>query len=407
MLKKESFKYINDIKFRENVVLLNARLPLKKEYLAKLTMFERLAFYGTTSFPTRERIIAQEENLYGLRLAIYHTIEQDIININIQFVVVDDSFVNDSSLFESACTFVKDVVFDDNKKRFKEKFLELEKVSCINSIKNRLNEPTFICKKNMFETIDKNLSINIEKTGSIKEIKNVSIKDIYDIQEIIKSLSFTCYVVGIIDKQKAIDNLGKCFNITNSFDVINYEQISTNKEISVIKEKDIEQTQILMLYKFDKNLFKNEKISLIFSNMLGESGTSKLFKEIRENRGLCYTIFSNISFKYGLLFITLGVNDDKIDEAISSIRTLIEDLTFKEEELKIAKQMFLTSHDTIYEDPSRLLRIIVSYTLTGRTFDYKIITKDIKKVSMKNINELSKNLKYIGYSVVKGIKKHE
>ena len=115
MLKKESFKYINDIKFRENVVLLNARLPLKKEYLAKLTMFERLAFYGTTSFPTRERIIAQEENLYGLRLAIYHTIEQDIININIQFVVVDDSFVNDSSLFESACTFVKYVVFDDNK----------------------------------------------------------------------------------------------------------------------------------------------------------------------------------------------------------------------------------------------------------------------------------------------------
>ena len=173
------------------------------------------------------------------------------------------------------------------------------------------------------------------------------------------------------------------------------------------EEKDIEQTQILMLYKFDKNLFKNEKISLIFSNMLGESGTSKLFKEIRENRGLCYTIFSNISFKYGLLFITLGVNDDKIDEAITSIRTLIEDLTFKEEELKIAKQMFLTSHDTIYEDPSRLLRIIVSYTLTGRTFDYKVITKDIKKVSMKNINDLSKNLKYIGYSVVKGIKKHE
>ena len=79
----------------------------------------------------------------------------------------------------------------------------------------------------------------------------------------------------------------------------------------------------------------------------------------------------------------------------------------KEEELKIAKQMFLTSHDTIYEDPSRLLRIIVSYTLTGRTFDYKLITRDIKKVSMKNINDLSKNLKYIGYSVVKGIKKHE
>ena len=69
--------------------------------------------------------------------------------------------------------------------------------------------------------------------------------------------------------------------------------------------------------------------------------------------------------------------------------------------------MFLTSHDTIYEDPSRLLRIIVSYTLTGRTFDYKVITKDIKKVSMKNINDLSKNQKYIGYSVVKRKKKHE
>ena len=38
---------------------------------------------------------------------------------------------------------------------------------------------------------------------------------------------------GIDAKQKAIENLGKCFNITNSFDVINYEQISTDKEIHI------------------------------------------------------------------------------------------------------------------------------------------------------------------------------
>ncbi|MGM9858673.1 MAG: M16 family metallopeptidase [Bacilli bacterium] len=407
MIKKESFKYINDIKFRENVVLLNASLPLKKEYLAKLTMFERIAFYGTTSFPTKEKIIAQQENLYGLRMAIYHTIEQDLININIQFLTVEDSYVNDSTLFESVCSFVKDFVFDDNKKRFKEKFLEHEKVSYINSIKNRINEPPYICRKNMFEAIDKNLSINVEKYGSIKEIKNVTIKDIYDIQDIIKSLSFTCYLVGIVDKQKVINVLGRYFNITNSFNVINYKQISTDKEISIIKEKDVEQTQILMLYKFDKNLFKNEKISLIFSNMLGESGTSKLFKEIREKRGLCYTISSNISFKYGLLYIMLGVNDDKINEAITSIKDLINSISFTQEELKVAKQMFFTSLDTVYEDPSRLLRILVSYTLTGRLFDEKVISNEIKRVSMKNINDLAKNLKYIGYSVVKGTKKHE
>lgn len=66
----------------------------------------------------------------------------------------------------------------------------------------------------------------------------------------------------------------------------------------------------------------------VLNNLLGGSMSSRLFQEIREERGLAYSVFSyHTSFiDTGLLTIYAGTAPDQVDEVYETILTTLEDL---------------------------------------------------------------------------------
>ena len=90
-----------------------------------------------------------------------------------------------------------------------------------------------------------------------------------------------------------------------------------NKEITEISyKKDIEQSTIVYLYTFDE-LEKSDELPLrILNHRLGESSNSLLFREIRENRGLAYDIYTHLEITNSIktLYIYTAVGEENIDE---------------------------------------------------------------------------------------------
>ncbi len=90
------------------------------------------------------------------------------------------------------------------------------------------------------------------------------------------------------------------------------KQIYTGGEF--IKQRDIEQTQVLLGFKsvdcFDENRYA---VSLL-SAILGGGMSSRLFQEIREKRGLVYTVYSfnNTFTQNGIFGIYAGLEADEI-----------------------------------------------------------------------------------------------
>lgn len=109
------------------------------------------------------------------------------------------------------------------------------------------------------------------------------------------------------------------------------------------KIKDIEQSHICLgtrALKFDDS----DAYALnILNNIMGGSMSSRLFQNIREEKGMAYTVYSYTGShdKDGFYAISAGVAHDKIEDTVHAICDELESLAAKgitDEELEISKQ---------------------------------------------------------------------
>ena len=83
-------------------------------------------------------------------------------------------------------------------------------------------------------------------------------------------------------------------------------------------------------------------------NILGGSMSARLFQEVREKRGLAYSVYSYISANNdcGTQNIYAGVNPQKLEEAYEAILNVVRDIKqngFKEEEFLRSREQMKSS----------------------------------------------------------------
>lgn len=98
-----------------------------------------------------------------------------------------------------------------------------------------------------------------------------------------------------------------------------------------VRKKDIEQAHLSIAYDaFDHYSDRKYSVSLL-NNILGGSMSSRLFQSVRENHGLCYSIYSYTgSFPTaGMFGIYAGLNTQMLDDARDMIDKEIENICKK------------------------------------------------------------------------------
>ncbi|MEG1003012.1 M16 family metallopeptidase [Clostridium sp.] len=135
-------------------------------------------------------------------------------------------------------------------------------------------------------------------------------------------------------------------------------------------KNEIEQSTIVYLFTFN-NLSKEDELPLrILNHRLGESANSLLFREIRENRGLAYDIFTHldISKDSKCLYIYTSVSDEDVEEATKAINgvlndILVQNIKFKERDLEIMKKVHKTAVISTLEDSADLCNYVLHQEL--------------------------------------------
>ena len=133
-------------------------------------------------------------------------------------------------------------------------------------------------------------------------------------------------------------------------------------------QKELEQAHFSLSFKSasikDSDIFASQ----IFAVAMGGGMSSKLFQEIREKRGLCYSIFSSIDagFDTGAFTIYAGTSEEKlgelsnvvIDELRKSIDTILQkDLDKARAQIKAGMLMGLESTSNRCERLARTLSV--------------------------------------------------
>jgi predicted Zn-dependent peptidase len=121
----------------------------------------------------------------------------------------------------------------------------------------------------------------------------------------------------------------------------------------------------------------------VLNALLGGSMSSRLFQEIREKRGLAYSVFSSLSSyaDAGILKICAGTTPDKAGDVLEVTGEILSELAsgrFGEEEVVLAKELIKGSILLGMEDAAfRMTRLAVSEMFLGR---YEEVEEEIRRV---------------------------
>ncbi len=169
---------------------------------------------------------------------------------------------------------------------------------------------------------------------------------------------------------------------------------------SLSAKKDIEQAHIALAYKGLKFEDERKDLLTLSSTILGGGMSSRLFQKIREELGLCYTVFAYPSYykDTGSLVIYAGVNPSSAESAVKAILEVVENFGSQgvtEKEFLRAKNQMLSSLVMSQENTASLMTAHAKYLIeTGKLYDYNKTIKNIEKITYQQVNSFIKEFDF-------------
>jgi len=170
------------------------------------------------------------------------------------------------------------------------------------------------------------------------------------------------------------------------------------KNLEEVEQRDnLQQANLAIGFHFPFATEKERYSAEIFSAILGQGMSSKLFTEVREKRGLVYGVKSNLDLgkNYGYLFIWAGTDKDKVNEVIEiCLKEFKKMKNISEKELIDAKIQAVGNYIVSSEDSNNTAVNLILEESFGDSNNYYEYKKNINNVSLDDIKKLAENVKY-------------
>ncbi len=237
--------------------------------------------------------------------------------------------------------------------------------------------------------------------GDIDTVKNIKRADLYLFKKRFYSPS-NIIIVCVSDYNK--DKISKLIlNKTKGFlrknpHLYNKCPSSLSKSKILIEKKEIDQCHLCIGFRAPSARSKARFIIELIHIILGANMSSRLFEELREKRGLCYDISTEVKrFKdSGAFSIHVGLDSRNIIIALKRIfreLKLLKEKEVSKKELERAKDYFLGQMFMNIERPQgRMFYLIDSYLTMGRIYSLTDIRKFIHRIDSFSIKEWAKKI---------------
>ena len=305
-----------------------------------------------------------------------------------------------SEYFETALELHSDMLINPQIPR---KELEKERKVVIEEISKDGNTPSKQVYDNLNQLMYTIHPYKRKVIGSAENVGRMSREEILEyFNKYYSPSNMITLIVGDVDTNKAINKIQMLFNQPYKKPV---KQSFKKEHILQTQKRNVEYTDTqsgYMMIGFRGAEISNKDVFAldVLAEILGGNHSSRLYKDIKEQRGLAYAISaSNGSFRDdGILYVTANFTPhaaEKLEKAIFDNISTIQKYGITEEELQTAQNKII--QDTYYsrESTSNIASELgYIMTLTGSSDLYKNYIDGIKKVSACDVQSAAQ--KYLG-----------
>ena len=392
VIKTDKFKTVN--------IRVNFKRKIKKNELTIRNFLNNMLLNNSKKYPTSRDIVIETEELYDLGVRI-NTIKSGNYSIMSMSEVFLNEKYTEEGMTKKSVEFLMELLFnpnvDDNK--FSNNYFEIVKESIKDEIISIKENPRRYSLIRLYEEMG-NGPISYRSFGYLEDLDKITRENLYEYYKtVIENDIIDVFVIGDINEKEIEETIDKYIpkTIRIKNDLSHYvvdEYRNIEKEI---KEKvDNIQSNLAISLKIDNiTEFERSYVMNLYSFILGGSGDSKLFKNVREKESLCYTIGSSVQPLYGTIVISAGIDNKDYEKSVSLIKEQIESIKngdFTKEDVEKGIITYINSCKEINDSPVAIINNYASYEYLNVDLIEEKMNK-IKKVTKEDIISLATKIK--------------
>lgn len=359
---------------------INIAINKPEKHAGTYSLMNRLLLQGTKKYSNIELAKVLDENA----IEFCTDMKQDYLRF--RFLCLNEDFSLAMEILDDIINNSTFVEFDKEKEKMRGEIiadLDSARVKVSDAFTKTIYENHFYGNTytKMLENLDK-----ITKEDVIESYKQI-LSEGKKVVAVVGSLEFD-HVKELLEK-----TIGKLDNSNIKNSEIEKPQLLNAKRSDVIKE-DANQAQILQGWIIPNFYSEDYPAIALINTILGASGlSSRLFLELRDKKGLAYTVRSSCETKAlcAIFSIYIATEPSNIDISLAGFKEEIDkikNVLVTDEELSNAKNNIIGKQQFITETNLQQSTTLAYYGIMGLGFDFqsKIIEK-VKSVTPEKIKE--------------------
>lgn len=324
-----NIKFIKNNKFKSNSISLNIPIDLD-EKITDLNLISEMMRIGTNKYDSLKKMYSKLQEMYGTYFNCYINKFGEVAVFTIYFEFLKDEYLEGTSLCDDVINFLHEIFYNvlQEGNCFKEEFLKIEKENLKSNILSLVDSKGYYTYVKCEQISTKNEPYSNYIYGDVNRLEKINGRNLYEFYEYLKTLPCYFVLIGNFDEDKVRKSLHEKFgkNIEGKFVSNNNKFFET--EFSENFEKfDLTQTKLTINFKTPITIFNGDYYAFFVFNKILGSGYSKLYREVREKRGLVYYINSYYEKFKGLLSIECGIDDKNFDITKEIILSEIQNIS--------------------------------------------------------------------------------
>lgn len=404
---------INTDKFKTIKVRVSFHRVIKKEEITMRNILCDMFIQSSKKYKSKRDLTIKAQDLYAADIHTTNSRLGNYINTDFYLSVLNDKYTEEGN-FASAIDFLSEIIFDPDVKNdaFNKEKLEIVKSaakSALNSIKEDASNYSLIRMAEVFGTGE---PISYRMTGYIEDLDKIDGSNLYQYYlDMINNDLVDIFVIGNIDEKSVTDLIKKYFkfNVLKKRTVPFIVEEKKARSKKLIGRETIDNTQSKLaiacrLYGLSE--YERNYPLTLFNVIFGGCSDSKLFKEVREENSLCYTIHSFPNKLDNVLIIRAGIDRVNYKKTVSLIEKDLRDMClgkFKQSDIDMAKEYLNTAFEEIEDSQGKIIDSYLMMELLG-TDDIETKKEKIKKVTKSEIVKVAKKVTIDTIFYLEGVK---
>lgn len=419
-IKKDLGSYklhlIKTDKFKSITVKVSFHRVIKKNEITIRNILSDMFMQSSKKYNSKRELTIKAQDLYAAGLRTTNSRLGNYINTDFYLTVLNDKYTEDGN-FASSLEFLSEIMFnpDVENGKFNEEKLDIVKSTCrsaLNSIKEDASNYSLV---RMAEAFGEGEPISYRMMGYLEDLDDITGTSLYEFYlDMIKNDFVDIFVIGDVDIKEATDLIKMYFK----FDIL-----KKLKMPFMVDEKKPRRSKLVFNEKIDNTQSKlaigcringlseyerNYPLTL-FNVIFGGCSDSKLFKEVREENSLCYTIYSITNKLDNVLLIRAGIDKENYKKTVSLIEKNLKDMCngkFDETDILMAKEYYNTALEEIEDSQSKIINNYLMMELIN-TDDIDVKREKMSKVTKSEIVKVAKKVTIDTIFCLEGVRNEE